>query len=238
MKKISIVLSGILLSSALFTACSKDQGNMAVSPSAAPSASAKGANTLINFRMGGIQASQVTVTSGGRIVSQMGPVNLDFASNAAALRLNPGMYQSLSLSIASNPDPEQKRHLWLIDEVQTEDGRKHMVEFMMTYPMKLRTVPADLLVTDATTVIDLLNIKTEALAVNISNDMLLEADREGDVIRITQDRNPHLYKIILEQLSRMVNISYQNTDPDPWKTPSSLGPAGPRLSPTTDPTMP
>jgi hypothetical protein len=234
MKKISTAISGLLLSSMLFTACSKNDNNMAVTPSTTPGTSAKGVTTLLNFESGAIEATDVMIQHRGKTLYQAErPRSLDLFSTLSHLGIQPVEYTDMNVRINALANTGGM-NFWLRDELVMEDGATLPVLFSIDEPITLHAKHKFLRVIDATNVMNLLGIEGNLLTQDITRDMLMNAEREDDVIRISRRINPDLYEIILGQLSSMVDISYGPAIPPTPPVPASEGPVTSVASPFTN----
>ena len=226
MKNVSTAISGLFLSAVLLTACSKNDNNMAVSPATTPGTSAKAVTTVLDFKSGGIAYTDFAILSRGKTIYQTDePGSLNLFSNLADMGIRPLNYPDVTARINARANPG--RAIFWLQAEHVLDGRTIPVLFSIEEPIEIRANHQNLAVKDVTNVMDLLNIKGDLLAPEITADMLMHAERAGEVIHISPRVNTDMYAMILENLRNMVQMSFI---PGPTTPPVAATVAVPRPS--------
>jgi hypothetical protein len=120
--------------------------------------------------------------------------------------LSEGVYGNLIIRATAQPGNGESA-FYLTGTVRTAKGDIPMI-FMVNQPVTLRIPERSVTINESTTMADLMNISMQMLTERISDDMWNSAAIEDNIMVIAVDRNPELFKAILNNLSIMTNLQF------------------------------
>jgi hypothetical protein len=219
MKNMKTIMTGLLLGTALFTACKKDNS---LTPANQLNQNQRTITDGSLIRMNTAYAvnSTMTITSNGKtmfVTDGMTKTNLN-QYLVSGYNIYPASYQNLEITLRSVPE-RMSPSVIMRGEYVTDAGESVPVEIRMLRPVMMYYRWDKYPMMDATTVGNLLNINWDRVAANISSDMLMSAKMDNGVIVISEEMNPDLFRMITDNLMSMFKLVFLTTVPTPTPTP-------------------
>jgi len=224
MKQIKTMMAGLLIGSAIFTACNKSAYDIAPLSTTSPNSHARlSANSsLVQFRSGNLQASHILIRgSGNPIVDLRGAQSFDLFQPLAVIGLpvHAGKFAPIETTLEIAPaDANSALRLegvWQSVDEAGNTGEAVPVEFLINTPHRLFATLPLLVINDQSNLLELLSIRLDGLSKNFPQEMLRDAvDPATGRILISQQQNPVLYDMMLRNLGEMLQVQAQSDDDD------------------------
>lgn len=210
MKATTTAFAVMGLCTALLASCNKKNDDMMPS-TYAPAQQNRDANMRsgdIRFTMGAAQVTGMSVMYNNRLLMDMNkPQEISWFTpmEKMGLAIPHGNYGNLITTIDMLPTPDAPG-LWLSGEATiapdvSEAPLLAPVDFMVTEPLHAKLNSGMIDVSASTTMINLLNLRLDALTANMPTDLWKAAyEASPKRIIVSETSNPELYRMMLENL--------------------------------------
>lgn len=215
---IKIIASGLLISSALFTACKKEDLNQNAGPATTVAAQYRlplENVPLVQFTSGRIIANYVGLTTDNKVFlesRETQPIDLFMPVSEIggfeSLTHGTFNYMAAIVKLAANTG---RASMTLNGNLVNAEGRGTPVVFMVDGPLTMTTSPRFENITPNTTLLNLMGITPEKLSSSMNMDMWNKAVMTNGQIEVSANSNQDIYKIMLNNMANMVRIEYSMT---------------------------